>query len=296
MKKTLAQIIGNLDYIYFVDKLKDSKVLADYYKYYYNDLSKEAALKGAKTYLKSIDLLFNPEIDNIVKKYLLVMLAFLPSPQAYRALEKYAQAPDPGLEDWAYLSLLENRALLESKLLGEPRYVVSSPLGGKNKKIRLFIAFKTKDNIEFTHWQSQLVEKEINFYFDSNGVELELLDIREFYVRLVALFPLNVDFEQLIIDIIEKINEIGDFIDKKGIINNERIFSPEKTKEALETAPNLGEKNFIGIMNSSQIKDDLDKIQHMFDVDDTFFNDSDDFDEPNNDDNDNQDETTNTDE
>ena len=63
--------------------------------------------------------LLQPEINLESKKELLVSLASIDKPEAYRAIERFVQVAPAELKDWAILALQESRMLLESRLLEE---------------------------------------------------------------------------------------------------------------------------------------------------------------------------------
>ena len=79
-------------------------------------------------YVQFVSELHNPETSKKDKKQILSLLAVSKQIKAYRILEKYLQAPDKELTDWAYMALMESRMTLESDLTDEKFIYISTGL------------------------------------------------------------------------------------------------------------------------------------------------------------------------
>src|SRR5690606_18151029 len=92
-------------------------------------------------YLKYEIDLYAPDTDSERKKEILIGLAGTDDVKAYRALEKYLEQADSEIRSWAVLALQENRMLLQTSLLDEQQFFISTGLGGKGKKLRYYVVF-----------------------------------------------------------------------------------------------------------------------------------------------------------
>ena len=90
--------------------------------------------------------LYEPGYSLPVKKEILARLASIGRVSCYRHIEEYMQHAEEELEDWALLALNESRMHLESKILEENQVFISTGLGGKDGKLRYFVA-----PVSYTH-------------------------------------------------------------------------------------------------------------------------------------------------
>lgn len=162
------------------------------------------------------------------KKYLLCQLATSKSIYAYRLLETYAEDPDPDVEPWAYMALMEARLVLESEFNEEQQIYVSTGLGGKGEKLRFAILLLSKDKKPFLEYQRQTIEREIRYYLPQMDCEIDRLTIGEQYVELLSLLPIRVDIRAMIDRVISECNQYGNFLESFFSITNLKEWTPEE--------------------------------------------------------------------
>ncbi len=256
MSQAFDKIFKDIKNIQILQPVKDPEEVLKYFLYItkYRDKNKN------KEALKQKNLLFSPDTGLEKKRIIIVRLAGLDSIEARKILQQYAKQADDELQDWISIALQENSALLQSSFLGEPQILISSGLGGKNNKLRYFVILQKKDSSEFETWQKKLVTKEINFVLEQKNCELELIEFGSHFVRLFALIPFNLDAPGIIRYIIDNINEIGNFIDEKFILQNDEILSLEASEKLLNK---LNEKDTA---QKDDFPDDFE--QTFFDWDD----------------------------
>lgn len=182
--------------------------------------------------LKRKNELFSADIDDSEKKRLLILLANLDDVEAFRAIEKFNTVAPDNLRDWTALSLQESRMTIESSLLDQNQVIISTGLGGKDKKLRYFAVISTKNDEDFTDLQQRLISKELEFVIRKNNGEIENIEFNDGYCLLTSLVPLNVSIKELITIAIEECNQIGDFINEKFILTNVKILSMDEIKDS----------------------------------------------------------------
>jgi hypothetical protein len=180
--------------------------------------------------------LFDQDTEEEKKKELLILLANLDDVEAYRAIEKFNTIAPDNLKDWTALSLQESRMTIESSLLDENQVIISTGLGGKDKKLRYFAVIAAKDEGNFTDLQQRLITKELEFTIKKNNGEIENVEFNDGYCLLTSLVPLNVSIKELITIAIEDCNQIGDFINEKFILTNVKVLSMDEIKESWNDA------------------------------------------------------------
>ena len=251
----LNEIFKNFKNIQIIEHISDPQVAVDYFMYCAykrdEDLDPDIVLEQAPQ-------LFSDQLTLEQKKELIANLAIIDKIEAHNFLKQYIENPDPQLTDWASVALQENTARLQSALLNEPQLIITSTLGGKNNKLRYFAIVYTKNFTPLQDWQTQLIEKELNFAFDKTGVELEQIQFGQFFANLVLLVPLDVELYQILTNTITKINELGDFLEQNPIINTDKIFSIDETKNYLEN-------QLILDQIEDQFKPDWDNINDLLD-------------------------------
>jgi hypothetical protein len=175
------------------------------------------------------------ELDH--KKAILVSLASIEKPEAYRVLERFVSNAPAELKDWATMAFQESRMLLETRLLDEQQVFISTGLGGKGSKLRYFVVLFSQSEDEFTQTQMKVMRSEFEFILRRFHSEIE--DIRFFskYATIVALVPLNVPVKQPFQLSIEECNSLGPFIQQGFIITNVKILSESEIEEVLKNPP-----------------------------------------------------------
>ena len=164
--------------------------------------------------------LFSPESSLERKKQILSLLAITRQAKAYRIIEKYLQSVDKELTDWAHMALMESRIALESELSDERQIYISTGLGGKGNKLRFYILLLSTLNSPFLDYQRQVIEREFNYALDKNEGEIEELTIKDNYVEITLLMPIQSDIRRLVDNVVTECNQYGDFIANTIMVTN----------------------------------------------------------------------------
>lgn len=230
----IQEILGNFSGNFSIlEHQVDVRVQMDYFDFSRNlkrDFDPELILKQE-------DNLYNPEITVESKKELLVSLASIDKPEAYRIIERYVQKAPDELKDWAILSLQESRLFLESKLLDENQVYISTGLGGLRGKLRYFIALFPETRSEFSEIQRNLIKSEFSFIFPKYDAEIEAVEFFTNYATIVALIPLSIPVLDPIKSVIGECNDLGHFIKKGFLITNVKILSAIEIENLLNNVP-----------------------------------------------------------
>lgn len=230
IQEILGSFSGNFS---ILEHQVDVRVQIDYFDFSRNirrDFDPELVLK------QELDL-YNPELSIESKKELLITLASIDKPEAYRIIERFIQSEPDELKDWAILSLQESRLLLESKLLEENQVFISTGLGGMRGKLRYFIALFSESNNEFSEIQRNLIKSEFDFIFPRYEAEVERVDFYTNYATVVALIPLNIPVQDPIKSAIEECNNLGNFIKQGFLITNVKILTAFEIENLLNNTP-----------------------------------------------------------
>ncbi len=163
--------------------------------------------------------------SNSEKKEILAELAHCDNVDAYRIIESFNKEADDSMKDWAVLALQESRMSIESYLLNEDQIIISTGLGGKDNKLRYFLAFSTNSKQNFTELQQRLLTKELEFSFKNNDGEIENLEFSTRFCTLTALLPISTSIQNMIDNAIDECNQIGNFLDKRFIVTNVNVLS-----------------------------------------------------------------------
>jgi len=179
---------------------------------------------------EQISILFSVESSVKELKYALAFLAISGDVKAYRAIEAYNEIHS---DDWAAMSLMQAKIVLESEFSDEKQIFISTGLGGKDDKLRFFAFFKSKDRKTFSDYQRKLIEKEILYSIQNYQGILEKIHIQDNYFTLVFLINIQVNIKIMLEEAISECNQYGDFISKTFIITNVKVFSEEEIKNEL---------------------------------------------------------------
>ncbi|MBN2757092.1 MAG: hypothetical protein JXR51_07945 [Bacteroidales bacterium] len=226
----LMELFGKMpENFSILDEQIDIKIQMNYF-----EASKENKKhKINKEYiLKNKDKIFENELSFEEKKKILVQLASLDNVEAFRTIEKYVNQSDDEIRQWAMLAMQECRIALESSLLNENQVIISTGLGGKDKKLRYFTAISSASNIDFSALQKKLIRKEFEFVLKNQGGEIEELKFDGAYASLLVLVPISVSVKIVIDSVISECNQIGNFINVKFVLTNVRKYSIEEIKES----------------------------------------------------------------
>jgi hypothetical protein len=205
----------------------------------YFDMSRELKKQtNDKDLIEDCNVLFNEKTGIETKKRMLVQLAFVDDPKAYRIIEQYSQLPDNPLKHWSMLALQESRMLMQSKLLDQSQVLISTGLGGKENKLRYFFALFTNSEKPFTEVQKKVVKNEFEEIFRKNESDIEEIHFSDYIATLVILVPLHIAIQNLFSRAIFECNQFGNFLQENCIITNVRIMSIDAIKDYINKAKN----------------------------------------------------------
>lgn len=179
------------------------------------------------------DLVGDPELDTVQKRYILTQLATSKSVRAFRLLEDYVKTPSEDVKDWSYMALMDARISLESDFSDEKQIYISTGLGGKGEKLRFYVLMVSKGKLPFQEYQRQTIEREIAYYLPKENCEVERLYIGEQYVELLFLVPVRSDIKSIIDKVIIECNQYGDFISNTFTITNVKTLNSNEIAEIL---------------------------------------------------------------
>jgi len=162
------------------------------------------------------------------KKTLLCKMASVPLVEAYRGIESYSKNPDPGLEQWSRLALLESRMFLESYLTDESRVLISTGLGGRDEKLRCFFVGFSGMNAPLTEGQQTIIRVELESAFEKRQAELEELTMHTFYFTAQCLIPIGVEIREFLKGIIRECNVYGQFLRDNFIVTNVKLLQEKE--------------------------------------------------------------------
>ncbi len=179
--------------------------------------------------LKNSEWLLNKDVSIHNKKFLLVQLASISKPEAYRIIERYLQNPDSELENWARLAYIESRILLESEFLNENQIIISTGLGGENNLLRYFVVFKII-NLPINEGQIKLIELETQSVIGSHKGGIEEFNCNLPYITLLLLLDFNTDLKNVFKKIIHTCQQYNIKMHEKFIITNVKKLSLKEIK------------------------------------------------------------------
>jgi hypothetical protein len=207
----------------------------------YFELSKKVREEEAeKNYLEYADELFMSETDVERKKEILIGLAGIDDVKAYRALEKFLDQAESDIRSWAVLALQENRMLLQTSLLEEQQFFISTGLGGKGKKLRYYLVFINRNRNELlTKTQQKLVKDELIFGLKPEDGIFESIDFSEGFSTSLVLLPVTADIRQIFSKVVEECNQYGDFLEEDMIITNVKVLSRNEILDIITKQNNL---------------------------------------------------------
>jgi hypothetical protein len=218
IQELLGSVKGQLS---ILEDQIDLDVQMEYYSY----AKKVSTESKPEDVVKIKDAISRDDLPFEDQKNLLVRLAAVDDVEAYRILEKYVKEPHPGLRDWAYLALQENRMLIESKILDENQILISTGLGGKGLKLRYFTAFISSGKHPFTSLQQRIIHEEVESLLEKSGGELETISFDKEICSLISIIPLKIPVQTLFSKVIKECNILGEFIQQNPIINNVKILT-----------------------------------------------------------------------
>ncbi len=193
-----------------------------------------------KDYLAEGEKLFSRDTDRDVKKEILVGLAGVDDVKAYRMIEKFLKHAKKEMRSWAVLAFQENRMLLQTSLLDEKQYFISTGLGGKDKKLRYYVVFINRDrNGLLSATQQKLLKDELVFALKADEGEFETIDFSEGFSSAQVLLPVTCDIKQVFSNVVEECNQYGDFLEEDMIITNVKVLTRSEILEIIDKQNNI---------------------------------------------------------
>lgn len=183
-------------------------------------------------------IIFNTESPDEGKKKGLTILAHAGTINAYKQISKYYENADGALKQWASLALQECRMFLESELSDENVGFISTGLGGKKDKLRVYFLVLPFENKIFKEQQHRIIENELNQIAKELNCDIESFDFQENYVGLTVLIPMDVAIATFIDSGIQSCNEFGSFVFEHYYAANTEIPDKEEIKEIIEIVRN----------------------------------------------------------
>ena len=176
----------------------------------------------------------NPDVPVDDLKVVLVKLGLIDEVEAFRAIEKYYQAPHPQLKEWALLSLQQSRMVLQSSLMGEQQVFISTGLGGKDNKLRYYLIFPYNEKSTLNAMQKEALSSELSFFLNRNSGEMEEIEFQEHFATTMVLLPIWTNIPELVKEILAECNQLGNFLSDDVLITNMKRFSHSEILEILE--------------------------------------------------------------
>lgn len=175
-----------------------------------------------------INNLYNDSVSIESKKDLLIQIASLDHPEAYRVIENFLQTAEGDLYFWATIALHDSRLQLESSLLDEPKLFISTGLGGKNNLLRFFIVVFSVTDSELNTSQQKIIKNEFEIALKKSGGAIESIEYAGNLAKITLLLPLTADIVNDIHLIIDECNIYGNFLNSTCLITNIKIFSDQE--------------------------------------------------------------------
>ncbi len=240
-------IQDNPDRVTILEEEIDIKLQMEFYR-----LVREA-YKSTEVYVldQVIDELFDAGVDVVQKKRMLVLLASTDEVAAFRAIERYREHPDNGLEKWALMAYQSSRVLISSQLLGDVPLIIATGLGGQGRKLRYSIGLAGSKGDDFSEFQRKIILSEMGFLLKSHQSTIESSEFHGDIVLLTVLIPLEVDVSGLLDKCITAINQFGSFLKESFLITNMLKITAGQMQDEL-----LGEQNVFNTDFELDLTDD----------------------------------------
>lgn len=175
-----------------------------------------------------VDIVNNNNNDISAQKIALQKLAMIDNVEAFRAIEAYNQNPRPELKSWSVLSLQQSRMVIQSSLLDEQQVFISTGLGGKDNKLRYFVIFPYKTVDFITPIQQRTLKSELDFFVAQYEGTVEEFSVFDRYATTTILLPLRSSIPEMVSEILNECNHIGDFLADNVMITNMKKFDHEE--------------------------------------------------------------------
>lgn len=182
-------------------------------------------------------VLFSPDSKEDELKETLLLLSISDDVKAYRLIEDFKSKCTDKMIKWAALALQKSRAHIEHALSDEDKVYISSGLGGSGDKLRYFFVLTAMEDITFSDFHKEIIQKEIDFTMKKFGGESEGVIFHDFFVTIVCLIPLHVSLDKVFKSILDECNEFGNFMSDKVIATNTEKIDSETIIKILNEDP-----------------------------------------------------------
>ena len=210
----------------------------------YFKFAKKLSRENDTDIIEKADLLYDESVSLDEKKEILVQLAGIDEPKAFRIIEKYKEDQQgKELFEWTAMAFQESRMLIQGSLLEENQVFISTGMGGKGQKLRYFVVLISENDEGFTQAQAKLLKSEVEYSFANSDSEIEEFNIAGKFVTLTALIPLVSNIKQLFATAIEECNQLGNFVKENFIVTNVKKLSVEEIEEFLNNTDEDDEIN-----------------------------------------------------
>lgn len=176
--------------------------------------------------------LYDTDVTNDRKKEVLSILVVMGEVESFRLIEEYLGVVEKELKNWTFLACQQAKMFLESRLLEETKIYIASGMGGKDHRLRYSFALYTKNKL-FSDYQKNTIEGEIKYFFGKEDCLLEEISYHESYVIATCLVPIYLDLVELLKNVLDEINQYGDFLEPNVFITNEKRIEVSELREVL---------------------------------------------------------------
>ena len=212
----------------------EEKIDLEVQKEFFNAL-KDLVINSDDKIEDLIHCLNNTEIPVDDRKIALLKLSSIDSVEAYRAIEKLYQQPDPEFKDWTALALQQSKLIIQSSLLGEQIVFISTGLGGKNGKLRYYIIFPySNSSTTLSDFQLKILKEELEFILSKYEGEIEEADFNSRFASFMIILPLKAPITDIVKTIVEECNQYGSFLSEDVLITNMKKFNKEDIIDLIE--------------------------------------------------------------
>ncbi len=159
---------------------------------------------------------------------ILIQLASLEDPKAYSILEEFTKQAPENIKPWAKLALQESRMNMEALFGEENQVFISTGMGGKDGKLRYFVALTPNEIEEYSDFQKKIIKSEFDFALKNNNSELESIEFSGQYAMLTVLIPFTSPFNLILKNAVTECNQYGDFLSEHFLITNVKKLTPQE--------------------------------------------------------------------
>ena len=192
--------------------------------------------------IEKSDLLYDENISIDEKKEILIQLAGVDDPKAFRVIEKFKEDQrGKELFEWTAMAYQESRTFIQGSLLEENQVFISTGMGGKGQKLRYFIVIISESDENFTETQVKLIKSEIEYFFLNSDSEIEEFKSLGKFVTITALIPISSNIKNLFSLAIDECNQLGNLINENFIVTNVKKLTFDEIEEFINNSDD--EKN-----------------------------------------------------